>query len=240
MRSGDLVASRNSVLAGLSEKADNLRLMALLVSVEIRADELTEAQRVLDKLKELEPGSVGVAILTGDIAYARENFVSANKEYQIAWSIDPVDQVALKIFGALSRQPENDRKTMAFLEEWVEKLPQSQAYGLTRASFYMQKGEMDVAKRQYEAMVEESENLAIAYNNLAWIYGENELDKALEVGKKAYELAPQSAEIIDTYAWFLFKKGDLQRARDLLIQAVDMASDNEEIRQHLEAVLSEI
>jgi Tfp pilus assembly protein PilF len=85
-------------------------------------------------------------------------------------------------------------------------------------------------------MLMKSDNIAVAYNNIAWIYGDDELSKALAAGKRAYELAPESAEIIDTYAWFLFKNGDFKQAKDLLLKAVSLAPDNEEIRQHHDEV----
>jgi Tfp pilus assembly protein PilF len=76
----------------------------------------------------------------------------------------------------------------------------------------------------------------VAHNNLAWIYGDVELPKALAAAKRAYELAPDSAEIIDTYAWFLYKHGDLERAKALMVRALDLAPDNERIRQHLDEI----
>ncbi|MDB3989873.1 tetratricopeptide repeat protein, partial [Pseudomonadales bacterium] len=74
------------------------------------------------------------------------------------------------------------------------------------------------------------------HNNLAWIYGEKELAKALAAGKRAHELAPENGEILDTYAWFLYKSGELGTAKDMLARAVELSPNNEEIRQHFEEV----
>ncbi len=107
---------------------------------------------------------------------------------------------------------------------------------LSKAGHYLQTGDTTQARLGYESLLENNDNIAIAHNNLAWIYGEKELAKAVAAGKRGYELAPQNGEIMDTYAWFLYKSGDLSTAKDLLAKAVELSPDNEEIRQHFDEV----
>ena len=76
-------------------------------------------------------------------------------------------------------------------------------------------------------------NNVIALNNLAWIYGEDEADKALIAGEAAYNLASNRPEIMDTYGWFLYKNDRADEAVTVLKEAVKLAPDNAEIAEHL-------
>jgi predicted Zn-dependent protease len=229
----ELGDGRQTILEGLTAYPNNPRLLALLINIEIRANQFDEAEEVLKALVKIIPDRPLVAILGGDIALAKKHFTLAYERYLIAWQAHPTDQVASKIYDTLFQQSKDDGELVVFLDDWQRRLPESRLAELTRAGYHMQQGELDSAKRRYEALLSESDDLAVAHNNLAWIYGEGDLSKALAAGKRAYELAPDSAEIIDTYAWFLYKNGDLSQAKVLLVKAVGLAPDNEKIRQHL-------
>ncbi|MFH1371163.1 MAG: tetratricopeptide repeat protein [Planctomycetota bacterium] len=61
----------------------------------------------------------------------------------------------------------------------------------------------------YESLLEKMPNNTSILNNVAYILADNnqDLDKALEYAKRAYEAKPNDPEYIDTYALVLHKKG---------------------------------
>jgi tetratricopeptide (TPR) repeat protein len=231
---------RKTILEGLTSDPDDPRLLGLLINIELLTEQFGEAAKLLAQLEKIIPDTPIVAVLSGDLAIANENFALAYKQYLLAWEVTTTDQVALKIFRSLSKHAVDKVKLIAFFEEWAEKVPDQRVSELTKAGYYLQEGEMDSAKIPYEALIEKFDDLYLAHNNLAWVYGEKELKKALASGKRAYELAPENPEVIDTYAWFLYKNSDLEQAKELLVKAVDLAPDHEEIAQHLDEVLSKI
>ena len=234
------VESRQTILEGLSHSPKNPRLLALLVGVELGADNAREAEKVYTELTEIVPNAPILAILAGDIAVANNSLTKAAESYKQAWSRAPSDQVAVKYFAALSRQtPLNNKEVLRFLLDWEAKAPNSVLAKLSKAGYYLQTGDTSQARRDYESLLAANNNTVIAHNNLAWIYGEKELAKALAAGKRAHELAPENGEILDTYAWFLYKSGELGTAKDMLARAVELSPDNEEIRQHFEEVSGE-
>ena len=95
-------------------------------------------------------------------------------------------------------------------------------------------GKMDEAQSDYEAVVDSGQPNVIALNNLAWIYAESDLAKALEVSKAAYELAGQVPDVMDTYGWFLVENKKYQEGLEILGKALELAPDNDEIRSHYE------
>ena len=231
------VESRQTILEGLTQSPKNPRLLALLVGVELGAENVPEAEKIYTQLKEIVPNAPILAILAGDIAVANDSLTEAAGHYKQAWDRAPSDQVAIKYFAALSRQtPPNNQEMLRFLNDWEAKAPNSMLAKLSIAGHYLQTGDTAQARVGYESLLQSNDDIAIAHNNLAWIYGEKELTKALAAGKRGYELAPQNGEIIDTYAWFLYKSGDLSTAKELLMTAVTLSPDNEEIKQHLDEV----
>ena len=237
LRRKELDESRKTILKGLTEAADNPRLLAILVSVELAADNLAEAEKVYGQLKDLVPGAPITTILAGDIEFRKEDFDAAKKQYQLAWKQTPSDRIAVKIYSVLRQlSGVEDPSLIEFIKEWQEKLPGSRLSGLTLGGHFMQAGAMDSAKHEYEQLLETYPDIAVAHNNLAWIYGEKDLHNALASGKRAFELAPDNAEIMDTYAWFLYKSGDAGQAKELLARAINLAPDNREILEHFDEV----
>ncbi len=74
-----------------------------------------------------------------------------------------------------------------------------------------------------EAIEREPQN-ASNYNNLAWYYAthDKELDKGIELAKKAVALAPDSPEYLDTLAELYYLKGDREAAIREIRKALDL------------------
>jgi Tfp pilus assembly protein PilF len=77
---------------------------------------------------------------------------------------------------------------------------------------------------------------------LAWLYFENGNSKARELAEKAYQLAPNSAGILDTYGWILVNEGSVAEGIELLQKAVAAADssgiDVAEIEAHLATAMN--
>ena len=80
----------------------------------------------------------------------------------------------------------------------------------------------------------------LALNNLAWLYFEEGDSRAVGLAERAYNRAPERAEIIDTYGWLLIKSGRLEKGLSLLEKAAKRSPENGDIRYHLAAGLAEV
>ena len=61
-----------------------------------------------------------------------------------------------------------------------------------------------------------------------------DLTKALSYGKKALELAPDSAACLDTMGWIYFKMGINSEAKSFLEKAQKKDSQSKEIAEHIQ------
>ena len=208
----------------------------MLVSVELAAERVDEATKVLAQVKSILPDAPIVAVLEGDVALAKGDLDSARSHYENAWSVIANDQLAVKIYQIMRQQSLPEKPIVEFLNDWREKRPTSQLAWLSLAGHHMESGDMTRAQSEYEALVAANPNAVVAYNNLAWLYGEGNLKRALAAGKRGYDLASENGEIIDTYAWFLYKSGELSQAQELMVKAVSFSPENAEIKQHYEEI----
>ena len=68
---------------------------------------------------------------------------------------------------------------------------------------------------------------------MAWILSEQGDEQALNYGKKAYELKPDSPAILDTYGYILLKEKRLEEGVKILQKAADLAPKAYDIHYHL-------
>ena len=86
---------------------------------------------------------------------------------------------------------------------------------------------------QYEILVDGGQTDATVLNNLAWLYSQKHDPRALEIAKKAFELAPKSPAIADTYGWILVENDRAVEALPLLKVAAALPGASAEVRYHL-------
>lgn len=237
LREQDFEDARQTLLTGLTELPEDQEFLALLSRVEIESGSYKEARRILDQLEQTNPNPAVAGVLNGDIAAAEGRFDDALEEYDKAWDARPSNQIAMKRYEVMRNMSEvAEADFEAFFAEWEAANLSGNLLPLVHAGYNLERGELELARKQYEELTQTAPNISIAHNNLAWIYGEDEPEKALAAAQRAAELAPNSGEILDTYGWFLYKNGRIEDARVQLARAAELAPNNEEIRQHLAEV----
>jgi tetratricopeptide (TPR) repeat protein len=107
-------------------------------------------------------------------------------------------------------------------------------------NLYLDKGDLDTARKHYEQALAINPNFAIAASNLAWVYTKQggNLDVALGLAQKAKQLMPELDSITDTLAWVQYKKGSYISARPLLQDCVRKAPQYAPYHYHLGMVLA--
>ena len=103
-------------------------------------------------------------------------------------------------------------------------------------------GDSEEAFKAYEASLRFFSDNALALNNYAYFLSEEnkELEKAKTMSRRSLDLSENNPTYLDTYAWILYKIGELQEALEYQKLAMELATqegdDNEEFKKHLEAI----
>ena len=100
---------------------------------------------------------------------------------------------------------------------------------------YQALNQPDRAAESYQRALALNGKDVASLNNLAWLLSEvrKKPDEALPLATKAEQLAPTSAEVLDTLGWVYYRRGAFPDAEKALLRAVERAPNNGTIRYHL-------
>jgi tetratricopeptide (TPR) repeat protein len=228
-----LADAKPYLLRALKFFPDNTKFVASMVQAELAGKNVAEAQKLLDQLAPKESHQATRFNLQAMIRIAEGKPEEALQLYRQSWQTQPNDTAAEAIFNHL--QKNQAEQLNAFVDEWMQKLPESPKPTLVKAMNAQKDANAEEAIKWYEKTLELAPHIPAALNNLAWIYYEQKDPRALELAKRAYELAPTNAAILDTYGWILVETGDVKQGHRILEQAAQAAPENREIQQHLSA-----
>jgi len=149
---------------------------------------------------------------------------------EVEWVKEPRGDIAQTYF-ALLRELKPDTLETAFKELLNAEPNNAMAY-TNLAGLYFEKGSKSLAIENYKKALSINGNSVSALNNLAWLISDTNIAEALPYAERAAKLAPESASVLDTYGWLLYRAGDIDLARKILDRALEIAPDNQEIINH--------
>lgn len=224
--------ARVSMLEAVKLYPENVDFLANLIQIEIIAENIPEAQRLLDAFDGSDRNEAARLFLQGVIRFAEKKPEEGIKLFRQSWGEAQTEAVADAIYNYYQRNQQEDL-AVAFVNDWVEKLPKSERATLIKAVNAQKNNDKEESIKWYEKTIELSPNMPIALNNLAWMYYEVKDERALPMAKKAASLAPKSPEVLDTYGWILVELGSVKEGIEILEQAAVLAEGNTEIQDHL-------
>jgi putative PEP-CTERM system TPR-repeat lipoprotein len=216
------------LLRAAPDDAVGLELAARLALSQRRTD---EAEALISRLERVAPDIAAVDVLRGDLAGMRNDLDTAIARYESAYAAAPTSGLVARLYTA--RVSRGDPGPEAVLNDWLGKYPDDAAIRMVRAQHAHSAGDSSVAIGDYERVVELDSNNAIAHNNLAWLYEERGDGRALPTAQRAFDLAPDSPQIQDTYGWLLVEGGQLDNGVAILREAWEQAPEIGDIGYHL-------
>ncbi|MCK4519401.1 MAG: tetratricopeptide repeat protein, partial [Candidatus Omnitrophica bacterium] len=111
--------------------------------------------------------------------------------------------------------------------EAIEREPESDLLYFYLGCFYDQHSRRKEAARQFAKAIEINPRNTDALNYLGYMYAEDgiNLDEAVEMLKTAVEIEPDNGAYIDSLGWAYFKKGDINKALELVLKASLLLED---------------
>ena len=191
-----------------------------------------EAMELATKIDKRFPKLVLGKLLKGDVYLAEKKLDKATEMYQQAYKIQPNDKVLFTLADLLNAQGKQP-DAIKLLNNALEKNNKNGAIHFKLATIYQQQNDTKKAEEHYKAILTEQPDNVLALNNLAFLYSQNNDPQAMDFAKKAYDKAPESAAILDTYGNILVKQGQAKEGLPILEKAAALAPKENDIQFHL-------
>jgi len=163
------------------------------------AYQMDDPQKALQQLEEFGSKNPGHAI---DMVLARAQLLASLEEYDEA---------------------------LGFYDKYVMYRPDDESALLGRGELLLRMGRLDDSIEQYRAAADRWPESAMSLNALGYTLADrtDQYREAEKLIRKALELDPDSAAIIDSLGWVLFKQGDYEAALAELRRAYEKLDDHE-------------
>ena len=170
--------------------------------------------------------------------FDRGDYGKAVEDLDKFLELDPTDATAWTARGVALERLERYAESLSSHDKALELEPTNATAWYNRGVALERLERYAESLSSYDKALELDPTDASVLNNYAWILIDKDIDidKGIEKVKKALELSPDDSSFKDTLAWGFYRKGKYQEAFELLKEATNGASDDEEIKQHLEEV----
>ncbi|MGD8326245.1 MAG: PEP-CTERM system TPR-repeat protein PrsT [Sphingomonadales bacterium] len=234
----DFDAARATLRQALDLREQLEEVLFGLIQIEVHEKQYERALRYAERLREEFPDRALGVVTMGDLYMGMRDFSRAVRAYNEAIEQNKTQAIVLKLAGAYTANGD-PAQGEAVMRGWLEQNPIDQTVHLALGSHLLRIGDLERAKTEHENIVGRFGESALVLNNLAWIYQQLDDPKMEATAERAYELDPQSPQILDTLGWILVSEGlDPKRGVVLLEQAAQRQPDDGNIRYHLAYALN--
>ncbi|WP_078120567.1 XrtA/PEP-CTERM system TPR-repeat protein PrsT [Thiosocius teredinicola] len=236
--SNDLAAARES-FAKATELDPEYKVPVVWVGLgelELRDRRYDAALELAQTLKEKFPQRVFGYDLEAAAYRGQGNTERATEALEAAIAIEGDTRRVNLLASAYVATGDND-KAVEVLQDWLDKHPTDGATWANLGVFQQQVGDTTGALLAYENAIKHGQANSVILNNMAWLYLQKRDKRAEEYATRAYQMASDSPEIIDTYGWVLFQTGKRNDGLAALQQALVIAPNNAEIALHVAEAL---
>ncbi len=210
------------VKRALETHDDNVILQLVKMQLLLNNKQITPAKELYKILALKEINEALKQGLLGRIFLLEKNYVQAIPKLAQFYQTYPSNQNVIYLAGAYVGDNDKER-ARGILENHLSTQPENDRIKAMLASLYLNE-DNSKAITVYADVAKTQPKNVLVNNNLAWLYLEKgEIDKAFVHAKIAFDLAPDIANVVDTYGKVLLKKGDKRAALKHAAEASSLA-----------------
>ena len=171
----------------------------------------------------------------GELALQANKLDVADLAFQKELQLDPKSSAALFGMGELQRARGHYDLAREFFERYAAAEPGNATVHAQLGGLAELNRDWALAISEYQKALELDRSLAIAKNNLAWLYAEHggSVTVALQLAQEARSSLPHDPHVADTLGWILVKAGSPESALPYLKESVAKIPGNAAYHYHL-------
>jgi len=230
------VEATKSLKKALELKPDFLDAQRALITLAMEAKRPSDALAIARQIQSQRPKEGIGYILEGDIHANNKTWPESIAAFRNGLKQVDSAELAIKLYSALvasGNLPEAEKMASA----WFKEHPKDVALRIHLGDLATIRKDYGAANQHYRIALEIQPNNPLLLNNLAWVWGQQKLPKALEYAEKANQLAPNQPPYMDTLAMLLAERGENDRAIQILRKALEISPQAALIQLNLVKVL---
>ena len=237
----DLAGARVEYERALSLAPNSLEALAGIVGVDLMQNRAPQARERIEARLAAEPNRVELLLMAGQVYGVQRDFAKAEATLRRVIQLDSTSSRAYSMLAGVLLASGKIDAARAEFDQMGQRDPRNvSAQTMAAMIVHSQKKTAD-AKKRYEAIVSNDPTAAVAANNLAWIYQEenDRLDDALRLAQGAAVRLPDSGEVQDTIGMIYIKKALPTLAVGAFERAIEKQPDNPGYHYHLALALKD-
>ena len=198
-----------------------------LVNIYVKQGRTDQAHARVDQAIISQPGNrdslATLHYLKAQVHVYEKNAGGAEAELRRALDNNPNYLAAYFALGALFANTSQQERAIAEYRRVIERKPDDVAAYTLIGMIEDSRGNYDAAAENYRKALGIDQNMAIAANNLAWIYAahnKGNLDEAQRLAQGVVQKYPDEAGFVDTLGWVFYKKGLYPAAIEQIQKAI--------------------
>ena len=215
---------------------DVVQYRAALIGLQIEQHDGDGAVATAQSWAALHKGADG-AVLTADTLIRLKRLPEAAALVQKALADQP-DSRLIMLDAQIALARKDVKRALSVLKNWLSDHSTDMVVRQGYASALMSDTQNAAALAQYEIILKTRGDIPEVLNNTAWLIKDSDPTRALTLAAKGWQVAPNMAEVGDTYGWLLLRKGDANAALPVLQRAHAIGPGNDEISYHLALALN--
>jgi tetratricopeptide (TPR) repeat protein len=237
---GKIDDARKQLETSLALDPNAIAPLRMLVSLIVKQGQAEEAENRLQIELSRRGRSAELLTMFGDLLFDQRKsspspIDEAERAYREAVETDPSYTQAWLGLGRLYAETERSGPALLAYQAALPHAANPVELWLRIAQLHVRHGDGMEAKSAYEQVLAREPDSVLALNNLAYVYADLLGDPAhgLELAERAHKLAPDAANVTDTYAWILWRQDGSEQALSLLQDAAKQLPDSAEAQYHL-------
>jgi predicted Zn-dependent protease len=205
--------------------------------VDLKSTGIDAALATADRLQNQDRNFAAIRALKGDIYMAANRPLDAIPAYLDAQAAAPSAMLVTRAAGAMIHGSKADDANK-LLADWVTHHPTDVAVTQQLADINIASSNLGDAARYLEQLLKQKPHNAVALNNLAWVYQQQNDSRAQSLARQAYVLSP-GPQTADTLGWILTTSGNSGNGVALLRQASAETGADPRILYHYAVALKD-
>lgn len=206
----------------LNRDIDSVQALEETAKIYVARGAYGKAIGLCDNYLKKRPEDLQVGLIKAKILLKQEKYViMENLLDRMIKRYPQSDRPVMLMAKALKKQKKY-KQALVYYQKAIDSNPKEIEAYMAMAAIYKHVGRFDKAMDAYETLLQIDVSYGPAANDLAYLYADRnqDLDRALSLAVRAFELMPESPAVSDTLGWVYLKKKALPLAKKYLSEAV--------------------